>query len=670
MNKINNYFLYIDFSVVNKIFFVFLLVFGLNTVNAQLVTQTVTATGPETFVPPSGVSSIRVEAWGAGGRGSTRTSNGVGSGGGGGGYSKGLINVTPTQTYHYTVGAGGNTATGTGGFSWFNATANTNSAPTSNATGVLARGGSNRADNNNTAGGGATPGYGNEVTYTGGNGAAGPNSDSNRGGGGGSSAGIGLNGNHATGTPGATAPIGGGHGGAGRNVNSQGPGTVGNIPGGGGGGAYRSDSWWSQAQNGGAGARGQIRITYLPAITGTINLLVGGTSTLSNSVSGGTWSSSNPTVATVNPSTGEVTGVSPGPVTITYTTPDGLSRFIIITVLMDSDGDGIPNTTDLDSDNDGIPDCVEKGLSGEIDDFFNLRNNATKISATEVRLTQAVNDQRGQMWSYGTIDFLENFTISFEARLSAGDNNGGADGIAIVFHNDPAGINAQSASTEGSSIGALGIQNGIVLEIDTYQNSGAPMNDPAADHIHIWRSVNQQSLSSIASFNANIENGTWYAVTITWNATLGALTFSVNGSGNPTLTYTNLNIINDIFGGVSQVRFGYTSSTGGANNQQSVRFGDDFCGLPFSRDTDGDGIPDYLDLDSDGDGCPDAIEGSGNITHSMLNPNGSISGDVDANGIPTAANGGQGAGSAYNASVNECKKMMLKTNPMIRQRVK
>ena len=25
-------------------------------------------------------------------------------------------------------------------------------------------------------------------------------------------------------------------------------------------------------------------------------------------------------------------------------------------------------------------------------------------------------------------------------------------------------------------------------------------------------------------------------------------------------------------------------------------------------DTDGDGIPDYLDLDSDGDGCPDTVE--------------------------------------------------------------
>ena len=662
MNKINNYFLYIDFSLVNKILLVFLLVFGLNSVKGQVVTQTVTTTGSGTFTPPAGVTSIQVEAWGAGGRGGTRSNNGRGGGGGGGAYSRGLINVTPELTYNYTVGAGGNADGGVADSSWFNAAGNT--APTSNATGVLAVGGTNAPNNSNNGapGGVLGNGYGNVVRYSGGNGA---NSTGNTTGGGGSSAGTASNGNNANNGTGGTAPLSGGAGANGHNTQNT-VGNTGNSPGGGGSGARRS----SGTLNGGAGARGQIRITYLPAIMGTTSLVVSGTSLLSNSVPGGTWSSSNTAIATVNPTTGLVTGNAPGPVTITYATPDGLSRFVIITVFMDSDGDGIHNGIDLDSDNDGISDCEEKGLSGEIDDFFNLRNNATKMSATEVRLTESTGDQRGQMWSYGTVDFLENFTISFEARLSAGTNDGGADGIATVFHNDPAGINAQSASGEGSSIGALGIQNGIVLEIDTYQNVGNPFNDPAADHIHIWRSDDQESLTSISSFNANIENGNWYPVTITWNATLGALTFSVTGSGNPILTYTNPNIINDIFGGTSQVRFGYTSSTGGAFNDQRVRFGDDFCGLPFSRDTDGDGIPDYLDLDSDGDGCPDAIEGSGNITHSMLNPNGSIAGPVDANGIPTAVNGGQGAGSAYNASINECEKMKVKTNPMIRQRVK
>lgn len=70
-------------------------------------------------------------------------------------------------------------------------------------------------------------------------------------------------------------------------------------------------------------------------------------------------------------------------------------------------------------------------------------------------------------------------------------------------------------------------------------------------------------------------------------------------------------------------------------------------------DDDMDGIPNYFDLDSDGDGCPDAVEGDGNITEDMVK-DGVIKGEVDKNGIPVAANGGQGAGSAYDPEENAC----------------
>lgn len=70
-------------------------------------------------------------------------------------------------------------------------------------------------------------------------------------------------------------------------------------------------------------------------------------------------------------------------------------------------------------------------------------------------------------------------------------------------------------------------------------------------------------------------------------------------------------------------------------------------------DDDMDGIPNYFDFDSDSDGCPDAIEGDGNITEDMVE-GGVIKGDVDKNGVPVAANGGQGAGSAYDPDENAC----------------
>jgi uncharacterized protein YjdB len=54
------------------------------------------------------------------------------------------------------------------------------------------------------------------------------------------------------------------------------------------------------------------------AITGTTTVCASNNTTLSNSVSGGTWSSSNNAIGTVNSSTGVVTGISEGNVTISY----------------------------------------------------------------------------------------------------------------------------------------------------------------------------------------------------------------------------------------------------------------------------------------------------------------------------------------------------------------
>ncbi len=58
----------------------------------------------------------------------------------------------------------------------------------------------------------------------------------------------------------------------------------------------------------------------------------GGVTTLTNTVTGGTWSSGNPTLATVNASTGAVYGVAAGTVNITYTLPSGCFVTAAVTV--------------------------------------------------------------------------------------------------------------------------------------------------------------------------------------------------------------------------------------------------------------------------------------------------------------------------------------------------
>lgn len=69
-----------------------------------------------------------------------------------------------------------------------------------------------------------------------------------------------------------------------------------------------------------------VTVNALPtvaAITGNTVVAVTDQITLSNATSGGVWSSGNTTIATINSSTGVVTGVSTGTVTISYTVTNG-----------------------------------------------------------------------------------------------------------------------------------------------------------------------------------------------------------------------------------------------------------------------------------------------------------------------------------------------------------
>ncbi len=61
----------------------------------------------------------------------------------------------------------------------------------------------------------------------------------------------------------------------------------------------------------------------LAAISGPTNICIGSSATQTHGVSGGTWSSSTPSKATINSSTGVVTGISAGSSTITYTVSSG-----------------------------------------------------------------------------------------------------------------------------------------------------------------------------------------------------------------------------------------------------------------------------------------------------------------------------------------------------------
>ncbi len=269
------------------------------------------------WTAPTGVTSITVEVWGAGGAGGgfTGTQNNRGGGGGGGGaYRKTMsVAVTPGVTYDITVGAGGPGSFGNGGAGGASS-ATFDGAVTVTVAG--GNGGTGASASNGTGGTGGTGG-----TFSGGNGSNGANGF---GGGGGSSAGTASNGNSvvASGT-GGVAVTGGGAGGNGSFGSGGGNGDPGGAPGGGGGGGRNMGE--DLNRNGGAGGNGQVIITWTCptatiSYTGSPYCSNGGAATVTQTgAAGGTYSS---TVGlSINASTGDVDlGAStPGTYTITYT---------------------------------------------------------------------------------------------------------------------------------------------------------------------------------------------------------------------------------------------------------------------------------------------------------------------------------------------------------------
>ncbi len=320
----------------------------------------------QSYRVPEGATSITVKMWGAGG------GEGGGGGnmnGGGGAYITGTLAVTPGETFTVIVGQGGVRASnsqasyGGGGQSSGGGTANRGGAGGGrsglkrNSTGIeiaIAGGGGGGGSGYNRPGGG-----GGSLASAGG---AGSNSgcsinggQANGSGGCASWGGCGgsYNNNGQSGGSGQNATNSGGGGGGGYGGGAGGCGGGNDCGGGGGGSSYMAgftstssaagssasqtgyvaagnwadgdnvNAYGGGSDNNSAGQNGEIVITANLSSAGTLSgnqtICSQATTTFSSTVSGGTWSSANTAIATVDANTGVITGKAAGTVAITYT---------------------------------------------------------------------------------------------------------------------------------------------------------------------------------------------------------------------------------------------------------------------------------------------------------------------------------------------------------------
>ncbi|WP_198673006.1 beta strand repeat-containing protein [Algoriphagus litoralis] len=509
-----------------------------------------TPSGSDTWIVPNGVTEVIVEAWGGGGRGGGRTSNGTGGGGGGGAYSRSIISVTPGQNFSYVIGAGSN-STSSGGSSRFYLS----SAP---GTDLVRATGGNSVSNNTSGGatgGDADDGEG-EVKYSGGDGASGSGSGgSRRGGGGGGGAGQSGDGEPGSGRFGGSNTNGGGDGGTAPD-NSTTNGVGGSSIGGGGSGASRNSSIGTWL--GGNGANGQIKLTYTLSagvVNGPQSICEGGSTIFTSTMAGGVWSSTDETIATVNPTTGVITGVSAGAATIRYTitgcTVATASRTVFVNepvspgtlsgnqdICIGGDTQLLSSTSfgTWSSGNPAIATVSSTGLvtgisSGTVDIFYTLpASGGCPAPQTSISITVTAPPDAGIL--SGTQEVCEGGTRTFSSTISGGTWSSGNPAVATV---DPStgvvtGVSPGSAILTYTVSGSGGCSD----DFETRSITVTPLPDAGT-----LSGVNELCVGESSTFSSTTLGGTWSSsnpAVASINSSTGEVT--AVSSGSITITYT------------------------------------------------------------------------------------------------------------------------------------
>jgi large repetitive protein len=279
--------------------------------------------------------------------------------------------------------------------------------------------------------------------------------------------------------------------------------------------------------------------------------------------------------------------------------PGGFGGSILPIIVVDTDGDGIPNTIDLDDDNDGILDSVEGSVDTDGDGII----DALDLDSDDD----------------GILDLAE----SGQGTGADADNDGRLDG--------PVGTDGIPDSVQATP-NAGNVNYSIV---DTDGDGKPDFRDLDSDN---------DGLSDVIEVNGTDVNGDGRAdgtpnangvpASAVTPTRVGLALVDTDGDMKP--DFRDLDSDND---GINDVREangldadgnGLADGTADANGVPSSV---PVTGLP-RVDTDGDGKPDFRDLDSDNDGINDVVENGGlDPDNNGIIGSGQIPADMDGDGI-------------------------------------
>jgi gliding motility-associated-like protein len=199
--------------------------------------------------------------------------------------------------------------------------------------------------------------------------------------------------------------------------------------------------------------------------------------------------------------------------------------------------------------------------------------NARALGGNCYQLTGALDWQLGSVWYADPIDLSKDFDLEFYLNFGGKDDSG-ADGIVFVMQD----VSNKAIGKAGGGLGFEGFSPSFGIEFDDFNNQDK--GDLVSDHIAILKngSVDHNSSNSISApvtalpGAVNIEDGQDHLVRIVWIENIKELQVWFDCNLRQQITY---DIQKNIFNGDDLVYWGFTSSTGGLNNRQTVCLRDD-----------------------------------------------------------------------------------------------
>ncbi|WP_298767117.1 T9SS type A sorting domain-containing protein [uncultured Polaribacter sp.] len=290
----------------------------------------------------------------------------------------------------------------------------------------------------------------------------------------------------------------------------------------------------------------------------------------------------------------------------------------------DNDGDGIFDDVDIDDDNDGILDIDEQNCPSST--FINLGQTFTQAS-TGTATDSAASGSVSNLYSFNGI----NATFAYQVTNSATWSSGVAS-VGSTMGIDGNYINVQPKNTSfpaGSFYPADAASTSVAVYTITFSQpvysvefkwGGIDIND----RVQFIGELNGTN-TPLNITNNNLPNGSFTITGQTVNSTS-----SDSNSPNNSVIVSSSGPLNQII-----IAAGKSIPPTGPGNVTMQLFELKYC---FVSDTDGDSIPNHLDLDSDNDGIPDIVEAGGtdtdgNGTVDNVNADGTLSDDTDGDGL-------------------------------------